>query len=119
MGLAVIPDVYPQPTAGATGIMVCVDISSSFQGRSHFEVVLSPLGPACTLSGFWPPFTWDLAKGVLDGAGPQENTAVGQVVPVRLALICSERGYAAAWTKVSVQVWMEGCFHRGWKHGAC
>lgn len=55
-GSAVIPDVCPQPIGGASVRPMCVVIFSSSWYRSHFGVVLAPVGTTYTLSGLGPVF---------------------------------------------------------------
>ena len=53
-----------QPTVMTTVGLVCVVLSLSI-GRSHFEMVLAPVGAACKLQGLWHCFGWVLAKSIL------------------------------------------------------
>ena len=48
-------------------VCVCVAIFLCPQGRSHFGVVLAPVGATWTLPGFWHHFGQALAKSILDG----------------------------------------------------
>lgn len=57
-------------------------------GRSHFGVVLVPVGAARTVPGWWHRFRWALAK---EDTGPQEN-GLQAVVPARPTLVCCRRG---------------------------
>ena len=61
------------PTSGAIVILVYVVMFPSLWGSNHSEVVLAPDRAASTLPGLWHHFGWALAKGVLEGAGPQEK----------------------------------------------
>ena len=63
-------DDWPKLTAGDIVRLVCVVIFPSPQGRGHFGVVLP---------GLWKCIRWSLAKGILEGAGLQENTGMGYV----------------------------------------
>ena len=51
VGPAVRPDVCPQPTVGATVGLGYVVLFPFSKDRSHFGVVLAPVGAACTLPG--------------------------------------------------------------------
>lgn len=62
---AVRPAVCPQPSAGAAVGLLCVVLFPSPWGRSHFGVVLAPVGAACTLPGSWHHFVWAPAKSIL------------------------------------------------------
>ena len=48
--------------------MVCLSFS---WGKSHFEVVLAPVGTAYALGVFLYLFGWALAESLLEGVGPQ------------------------------------------------
>lgn len=60
----------PSPLLGHgwTGVRGYPSLSS---GRSHF--VLATIGAAYTLPGLWHCYGLALAKGILEGAGLQEN----------------------------------------------
>lgn len=57
----------PLATAWAAIGLVCILISPSPWNRSHFGVMLAPVGVACTLPDLWHHFGWALAKGLLEG----------------------------------------------------
>lgn len=46
---------------------MCVVIFPSSLGKSHFGVVLAPVGAAYTLPVLWYSFEWAAAEGVLEG----------------------------------------------------
>ena len=89
------PDVCSQPNAGASVGLVCVVIFLSLQGRSHFRVMLAPVGAVCILPGSWHHFEWAPAKGILGSAGLQENMGTGHVVLARFVQACCKKGTAA------------------------
>lgn len=74
---AVIPDVCPQPIAGAVVLLVCVVFCTFPQDRSHLGVVLTPFGGACTLPHLWRYFGWTPVDSVLEGEGLLENVEAG------------------------------------------
>ncbi|XP_049496787.1 60S acidic ribosomal protein P1-like [Panthera uncia] len=39
--------------------------------KNHYEVVLAPVGAACTLPGLWLWLEWTLSESVLEAADPQ------------------------------------------------
>ena len=53
--------------------------------RSHFTVVL----PLLELLGLWHCCGWALAKGILEGAGLQENMGAGHAIS-KLESVCAE-----------------------------
>ena len=89
-GAAVIPDVCPQPTAGATVRLGCAFYSPLLGGRIHCGVVW-PIWATCTLPGLW---CW--GSGVL--AGVDQQGAQGREGQAQLTyplVICFGRGPVA------------------------
>ena len=90
------PGICPQPTAATAAGLVYVGIFPSLQGKSHFGVVPTPLGDACTLPGLWHCFVLTPAKGIWEEAGPQENVGAGHAVAAKSVLVHCRRGPATA-----------------------
>ena len=57
----------------------------------------APVIVACTLPVLWYCFGWSLAKGILEGAGPQENMEVGCILPTRSMQVSCGKGPAEVW----------------------
>ena len=54
---------------GCSQTGVCIVIFPFPQGRSHFGVILAPVGSACILASLWHHFASTLAKDMLEGRG--------------------------------------------------
>lgn len=72
MGPAVRLVVYLHFIAGDTFLLVCVVTFPYLWDLNLFEMVLTPLGATCTLSGLWYRSVCTLAKNVLE-AGNQKH----------------------------------------------
>ena len=108
MGPAVRPIVRPQPTAGATVVLVCAVIFPSLWSRSHFEVVLASVRAACTLLALRHHFGWAPAKSVLEGVGLEEKLGVRCVVPAKSMLVHCGKACAATLETSANVGWVRG-----------
>ena len=82
-GAPVRPDVFPQPTAGATVRLVCT-LSSPLPGAGLTVDWCGPCLGYLHTARLVVLLPWDLAKGILDGVDPQG--AQGRKGQAQLAL---------------------------------